>query len=56
MEIPDNQKISILITLYKQAFEEIRRYRDLEWKILLWTVILMGGIVTATHLVPFPKS
>jgi hypothetical protein len=52
MEISQDEKIGILISFYQQVFEEMRRYRDIEWKILLWTVILMGGIVTATHLAP----
>jgi len=56
MEIPAAQKIGILMSLYKETFAEIRRYRDMEWKILLWTVILMGGIVTATHLAPVKEA
>lgn len=52
MEISQEEKNSILISFYLQVFEEMRRYRDMEWKILLWTVVLMGGIVTATHLAP----
>ena len=56
MEKLQDEKLTPLIALYREVFAEIRRYRDMEWKILLWTVILMGGIVTATRVAPIKES
>lgn len=56
MEKLQNENLTPLIALYREVFAEIRRYRDMEWKILLWTVILMGGIVTATHVAPVKEA
>jgi len=56
MEIEKDQKINILIALHRQFFAETRRYRDMEWKILIWTIGLMGGIVAATQIVPVQPS
>jgi|WetSurMetagenome_2_1015567.scaffolds.fasta_scaffold526405_2 hypothetical protein len=38
---------SAIISLYKNTQREIDRYRDMEWKICYWTVILMTGTIAA---------
>jgi hypothetical protein len=40
----------ILVSMYEQANEEARRYRDLEWQVTTWTVGLLAGAVAASHL------
>jgi len=50
MDSFENENLTPLIALYREIFAEIRRYRDMEWKIVLWTVVLMGGIATAVRL------
>ena len=56
MELSENEKLTPLVAFYREVFAEIRRYRDMEWKILIWTVVLMGGIVTATRIAPIKDS
>lgn len=56
MEIEENQRINMLIALHRQLFAETRRYRDMEWKILIWTIGFMGGIVAVTRLAPVQPS
>jgi hypothetical protein len=38
--------------MFNQAYEETKRYRDLEWKTVYWTVGLLAAIVTASRLAP----
>jgi len=54
MQLSNEVKIQALIELFSQSYQEIVRYRDLEWKISYWTVGLLAGIVTATQLVAIP--
>lgn len=39
-----------LIQLFKQAHAETMRYRDMEWRILVWTVTLLAGVAFATRI------
>lgn len=56
MEKLQNEKLTPLVALYQQFFEETRRYRNMEWKILLWTIALMAGIVAVTRSVPVQSA
>jgi hypothetical protein len=43
----DDQEYSPLIALYDHIHDEILRYRDMEWKICYWTILLQAGIIAA---------
>lgn len=53
MEINDDVKPSVILSLYEQAYSEIKRYRDMEWKITAWVVALIAGIITFIRLITF---
>lgn len=56
MKLGDPEKVCALLHLYHEVFEEMRRYRDMEWKVVSWTVFLMAGIVAATRAVPVQEN
>lgn len=46
--IENNEKeYGPLIALYDHTHDEISRYRDMEWKICYWTILLQAGIIAA---------
>jgi len=40
-----------ILALYQKTANEINRYRDLEWKIAIWTLSLLVGIISLTRFV-----
>ena len=49
MMIRDEDRNTVLLALYQQTNQEITRYRDYEWKMVVWTIVLMAGVVTAVR-------
>lgn len=56
IEFNNDNKLHLLTSLYQQVYKEMRRYRDMEWKILLWTVILLAGVSTTTNITEIKDS
>ena len=56
MEVFDTNKTKVLIALYHEIFAELRRYRDMEYKVVSWTVLLLGGIIGATRIAPIQAN
>ena len=52
MKCSDSQRHQALLHLYDHTHAEITRYRDYEWKITSWSLVLFAGIVAATNAVP----
>jgi len=49
MPNPENrEKVAALIARYNQIFADILRYRDMEWKIVVWAVALLAGVIALT--------
>jgi len=42
----ESDKITVLIAIYEDSVAELRRFRDLEWKLPGWTLILLSGLAT----------
>lgn len=49
MELDNPQKITALISLSNHAYDETKRYRDHVWKVLVWTVGLLVGVLAAAR-------
>jgi hypothetical protein len=45
--IKNNGKYHSLLALYDHIYGEISRYRDMEWKICYWTILLQAKIIAA---------
>jgi hypothetical protein len=45
-----------ILALFNQAYDEIKRYRDMEWKMVYWTVGLLAAIVAASQTTPTPPA
>lgn len=45
-----------LIAIYQKTAGEITRYRDFEWKITIWALSLLVGIISFTKLIPVPSN
>jgi len=52
MELKDSEKVSSLISLSNHAYDETKRYRDHIWKILVWTIGLLVGVIAAADSKP----
>lgn len=52
MELDNPGKVSSLISLCNRAYDETKRYRDHVWKILVWTIGLLVGVVAASRSTP----
>ena len=52
MELDNPQKITALISLSNHAYDETKRYRDHVWKVLVWTVGLLVGVLAAARARP----
>lgn len=52
MELDTSQKVTSLISLSNRAYDETKRYRDHVWKILVWTIGLLVGVVAAAKASP----
>jgi hypothetical protein len=52
MELDNSEKVSSLISLSNRAYEETKRYRDHVWRILVWTISLHVGVLTAAKTTP----
>ncbi len=48
-EIEPGDKLKVVLAINDITHKEITRYRDYEWRITLWTVTLMAGIVAAVR-------
>jgi hypothetical protein len=50
MPNPENrEKVAALIARYNQISGDIVRYRDIEWKIIVWVVALLAGVIALTR-------
>jgi hypothetical protein len=47
MELSVIEKVKSLISLSNHAYEETTRYRNHVWKMLIWTIGLIIGVITA---------
>jgi hypothetical protein len=52
MELGSSEKVSSLISLSNHAYDETKRYRHHIWKILVWTIGLLVGVVAAARTTP----
>ncbi|MHC4406587.1 MAG: hypothetical protein ACYTG0_43735 [Planctomycetota bacterium] len=52
MELDPTQKVTSLISLANRAYDETKRYRDHVWKMLVWTIGLLVGVVAAAKASP----
>ena len=52
MELGNSEKVSTLISLCNRAYDETKRYRDHVWKILVWTIGLLVGVIAAAKTTP----
>lgn len=52
IRLDDSTRWKALLKLYSQTHTEITRYRDMEWKVLTWTIVLLGGIIAASQSIP----
>ena len=50
MAVPTEPEVLSLLELYRQTHEEIKRYRDFEWKVLGYTVALLAAIAALTRI------
>jgi hypothetical protein len=48
--VPQMEKTTVLKMLHEQFNQEITRYRDYEWKIILWSLALSWGVFLASKL------
>jgi hypothetical protein len=51
---PEAQRVTILLAFYHQVCDEIKRYRDYEWNIVVWTISLITGVIALTRVTPVP--
>ena len=56
MNCPDSGRFEALLSLYTQTHGEITHYRDYEWKITVWGVLLLGAISGLTRVAPFQPT
>jgi uncharacterized membrane protein len=49
----DSEKFNSLLALYNQTNAEITRYRDLEWKLSMWAISILLGLISLTYLEQF---
>ncbi len=60
--LSDGDKINALVSLADRAHAETLRYREHVWKVVVWTVLLLGATLTAAQQdamlvkIPFLKS
>jgi len=52
MELGDSEKVSSVISLSNHAYDETKRYRDHVWKLLVWTIGLLVGVLAAARTTP----
>ncbi|KPA12179.1 membrane protein [Candidatus Magnetomorum sp. HK-1] len=52
MEVSISDKYQAILYLFNQSYEETKRYRDMEWKILSWTISLLAGIAILSKSLP----
>lgn len=52
MELDNPQKITALISLSNHAYDETKRYRDHVWKVLVWTIGLLVGVLAVARVRP----
>lgn len=50
--LDDGNRWQALRELYSQTHREITRYRDMEWKVLNWTVLLLVGVIAVSKALP----
>ena len=48
----DTVNKSEIIALYQKTAQEITRYRDMEWKVTIWSLSLLAGIISLSKLIP----
>ncbi len=56
IQLTDSDRARALVALYNHIHSEITRYRDMEWRILTWTVALLAGIVTVSKGLGLPDQ
>ncbi len=47
MQLTQTEKVQSVISMSNHAYEETKRYRDHVWKILIWSLGLLVGFITA---------
>jgi len=48
----DQPKVEAVIALFNQAYEETKRYEDMELRMAYWTVGLLVGVIGVTRIGP----
>jgi hypothetical protein len=56
LELTDEHRVRVLTEVYSQTHAEIARYRDMEWKILSWSILLLAGVVAAARALQLPND
>jgi hypothetical protein len=49
MNLTPNQRFTALLALYNHTYDELSRYRNLEWTITSYMVVLLGTIATTSQ-------
>jgi hypothetical protein len=52
MELTNTEKVNSIISLSNHVYDETKRYREHVWKMLIWTIGLIVGVITAANSQP----